>query len=338
MLTGELAEALDLPLIGDPNTEIRNISPIDIAKVGDLSFISDARYTQALQSTQASLVIVPEHLKQLVPGSALISKNPYASYAKASWLLKPEQSLQRGIHPSAVIDSSSTLGAGVSIGAGAVIGEGCQLENGVTVGANTVIGNDVCIGENSTLFPNVTIFRQVSIGSDCRIQSGAVLGSEGFGFAWEADQWIPIQQTGGLHIGNRVFIGANTTIDCGALEPTQIEDGVILDNQIQIAHNVVIGRNTAIAGCVGIAGSTHIGAYCQIGGACNIVGHLTIADKVIINAGSLISRSITKAGRYGSGTPLLPEKSWRRSFVYLTKLDNLFKRVKKLEQRAKIKP
>ena len=178
----------------------------------------------------------------------------------------------------------------------------------------------------------MTLYDNTRLGDECRIQSGAVIGSEGFGYAWTVDGWSQIQQTGGVRIGNRVHVGSNTTIDCGAIDPTVIADGVIMDNQIQIAHNVQIGENSAIAGCVGVAGSTKIGANCQIGGACNIVGHLSIADGVIINAASLVSRSITEAGRYGSGTPLQPDRIWRRSFVNLSKLDDLFRRLRRLER------
>jgi UDP-3-O-[3-hydroxymyristoyl] glucosamine N-acyltransferase len=202
----------------------------------------------------------------------------------------------------------------------------------VVIGAHCVVGNGVSVGARTYFFPRVTLYDNISIGNDCRFQSGTVIGSEGFGYAWTAGGWSQIQQTGGVQIGNRVHVGANTTIDCGAIDPTVIADGVIMDNQIQIAHNVQIGENTAIAGCVGVAGSTTIGANCQIGGACNIVGHLRIADGVIINAASLVARSIVEAGRYGSGTPLQPDRIWRRSFVNLSKLDDLFRRLRRLER------
>ncbi len=181
--------------------------------------------------------------------------------------------------------------------------------------------------------PHVVVAHGCVLGEHCRVQSGAVIGSEGFGFAPSANGWQAIHQIGGVRVGSRVHIGANTTIDRGAMDDTEIADGVILDNQIQIAHNVKIGKNTAIAGCVGIAGSTVIGSSCQIGGACNIVGHLKITDGVVLNAASTITQSITEPGRYGSAVPLMPVSRWRRAYIAFSQLDGLMKRVRKLEQK-----
>jgi len=292
----------------------------------------NARFSDALKACQAGAVIIPESLREIAPGNFLVSDNPYAAYAQASWILKPTTAPNHGVHENAVVEASARVSASASIGPAAVIGANTVIGDGVVVGAHCVIGNNVSIGAGTTLFSRVTLHDDTVIGDDCRFQCGAVVGSEGFGYARTVDGWLQIHQIGGVRIGNRVHVGANTTIDCGAIDPTVIADGVILDNQIQIAHNVQIGENTAIAGCVGIAGSTKIGANCQIGGACNIVGHLSIADGVIINAASLVTRSIRQAGRYGSGTPLQPERIWRRSFVNLSKLDDLFRRLRRLER------
>jgi UDP-3-O-[3-hydroxymyristoyl] glucosamine N-acyltransferase len=297
-----------------------------------LSFVVSARFANSLKLSQAGAVIIPSALRDIVPGNYLISDNPYAAYAQASWILKPALIHKLGVHETAVVDPSSHIATTASIGAGAVIGAHTVISDDVVVGAHCVVGNGVTIGAGTYLFPRVTFYDNTIVGNDCRFQSGTVIGSEGFGYAWTANGWSQIQQTGGVRIGNRVHVGANTTIDCGAIDPTVIANGVIMDNQIQIAHNVQIGENTAIAGCVGVAGSTKIGANCQIGGACNIVGHLSIADGVIINAASLVARSIVKAGRYGSGTPLQPDRIWRRSFVNLGKLDDLFRRLRRLER------
>lgn len=332
MILQELANALALEANGDLNHELSSIATIQSAASTNLSFVVSARYAESLKTSSAGAVIIPEALRDIAPGNYLISDNPYASYAQASWLLKPTPTQPQGVHESAVVDSSASISSSASIGPGVVIGAGCSIGDGVVIGPHCVIGNDVSIGGGTWLFARATLYDNVSIGNDCRVQSGAIIGSEGFGYAWAGDSWSQIQQTGGVQIGHRVHVGANTTIDCGAIDPTLIADGVILDNQIQIAHNVQIGENTAIAGCVGIAGSTKIGAHCQIGGASNIVGHLTITDRVIINAASLVARSITEPGRYGSGTPLQPDRIWRRSFVNLGKLDNLFRRLRRLER------
>jgi len=332
MILKDLAAALDIEFQGDQAQPINALAPIDRAGSQELAFVVNARYAKALRASVAGAVIVPESLRHEAPGNFLISPDPYADYARASWLLKPEVREQGGIHPTASIHDTATIhpsvsiGPGVSVGASSVIGEHSIVE------AHCVVGDGVSIGRGCRLFPRVTLYSNVRMGDACRIQSGAVIGSEGFGYAWTSDGWQQIQQTGGVVIGNRVHVGANTTIDCGAIDPTVIADGVVMDNQIQIAHNVHIGENTAIAGCVGIAGSTHIGSHCQIGGACNIVGHLTITDQVVINAASLVSRSITTSGRYGSGTPLQPEHLWRRSFVTLGKIDDLVRRIRKLER------
>ncbi len=307
-------------------------APIERAKADELAFVVGKKFVEQLRSCQAGAVIVPSQMLEEAPGNCLVSDNPYDSYAVASWLLNPEHKIPLGVHASATVAPSAALGNNISIDANAVIGEAVVIGDGVSIGANCVIGDNVSINSNSRLFANVTIYHGCTVGHECRIQSGAVLGAEGFGYARNKDGWNGIHQTGGVQVGDRVHIGANTTIDRGAIDDTVIGDGVILDNQIQIAHNVRIGQNTAIAGCVGIAGSTTIGENCQIGGACNIVGHLSITDNVVLNAASLVTRSIDEAGRYSSGMPLQSSNSWKRTFVSLGKLDDLVKRVRRLER------
>ena len=319
---------------GNPEHVVSHLAPIESAGVSDLSFVVGLKYATALKNSQAGAVIIPADMLDEAPGNLLVSANPYASYAKASWLLQAPRVPPAGIHSTALVHPEAQVAPTASIGPFCVIGPGVILEDSVVVGSHCTVGANSTIGQGSQLFSGVRIYHEVTLGKQCRVQSGAVLGSEGFGYAWADDSWSQIQQTGGVLIGDAVHIGANTTIDCGAIEPTVIEDGVILDNQIQIAHNVHIGRNTAIAGCVGIAGSTRIGNHCQIGGACNIVGHLVICDQVTINAASLVTRSISEQGRYGSGMPLQKEKTWRRSYVNLGKLENLFRRVRQLERRG----
>ena len=332
MILEDLAKALEVKLYGVATQTISGLAPIETAGENELAFVVSAKYSSALQGSRAGAVIVPAALRDLAPGNCLVSADPYASYARASWLLKPAKLISPGVHDSAVIENSARISPSAQIGPGVFIGADTTIGEHVVIGAGCNVGEDVRIGDGCHLFANVTVYDNVHLGNHCRIQSGAVLGSEGFGYAPTAQGWSQIQQTGGVRIGNRVHIGANTTIDCGAIDPTVIADGVILDNQIQVAHNVHIGENTAVAGCTGIAGSTRIGRNCQIAGACNIVGHITIADGVVINAASLVSRSIEQSGRYGSGMPLLPEQAWRRSFVTLGKLDQLVRRVRKLER------
>ena len=331
MKLADLANALELPLHGNSDQQIDHLAPIESALAHQLSFVVSTRYLDALRNSQAGAVIVPESLRADAPGSYLVSANPYASYARASWLLTPDKGNPIGIHSSACVDHTAVVADSARIGAGVVIGANVVIQANADIGAQCFIGDAVRIGRNTRLFARTTILQGCVLGADCRVQSGAVIGAEGFGYAWQ-DGWQSIHQTGGVNIGNGVHIGANTTIDRGAIDDTIIADGVILDNQIQIAHNVQIGENTAIAGCVGIAGSTRIGRNCQIGGACNIVGHLHITDGVHLSAASLVTQSITTPGRYSSGMPLQTSSAWRRTYVTLGKLDVLLKRIRRLER------
>ena len=331
MKLADLANALKLELHGDAAHEVSRMAPIASATANELSFVVSAQYTEQLVASRAGAVIVPPALAKHVSGNYLVSDNPYASYARASWLLTPETEPPAGIATTACIDPTATISNSASVGEHCVVGAHAMVGDSVVVGAHCILGANVSVGAHTRLFSGVTVYDDCRIGEYGRIQSGAVIGAEGFGFAYDKG-WLPIHQTGRVVIGNKVHIGANTTIDRGAIEDTSIADGVLLDNQIQIAHNVRIGENTAIAGCVGIAGSTRIGANCQIGGACNIVGHLEIVDNVVLNATSYVTQSIKKPGRYGSGMPLQTNGEWKRSFVILSKLNELLKRVRRLEK------
>ena len=333
MKLGELAQALDLELHGDASHQIDRLSSVANAGASELTFVVSARYSHELKSSRAGAVIVPASMAALATGNYLISANPYASYAQASWLLSPESKPTAGISQLADLDPSASISSSASIGAYTVIGPNVVVEQDACIGEHCVLGSGVRIGARSRLFARVSVYHDCEFGEDCRVQSGAVVGAEGFGYAF-ADGWQAIHQTGRVMIGNKVHVGANTTIDRGAIDDTVIGDGVILDNQIQIAHNVRIGENTAIAGCTGIAGSTHIGANCQIGGASNIVGHIKIADGVVLNATSYVAQSIDKPGRYSSGMPLQASSEWKRTFVIVSKLNELLKRVRRLERRG----
>ena len=333
MEAGQLAAALGLELRGAPARSVAGLAPLGRAGPEDLAFVVDARRRADLARCRAGLVICPAALADAVPGDALVSPDPYASYARASWLLVPEAPASTpGVHPAAVVAPDASLGAGVSVGAGATIGPGATLGDGVRVGELCAIGAGVRIGAGTRLFARVTLGDGTRLGRDCRVQSGAVIGAEGFGYAPSADGWLPIHQLGGVEIGDRVHVGANTTIDRGALDPTVIGDGVILDNLIQIAHNVRIGENTAIAACTGVAGSASIGANCLVGGACNINGHIEIAPGTTVTATSFVQRSITKPGTYGAALPLQESARWRRTFASIGKLEELVRRVRALER------
>ena len=332
MKLSQLADALDLVLHGDPGHEVVALSPVETAGEHDLAFVVSKRYADSLKCSKAGVVILPEAMLADAPGNALISDNAYASYARASWLLYPAARYAAGIHPTAVVHAEATVSESASIGPCVVIGAGSNIAEQVVIDAHCTIGENVDIGNHTRLFARVTVGNKVSIGQHCRIQSGAIIGSEGFGYSWQKDSWFQIHQIGGVQIGDRVHIGANTTIDCGAITPTIIEEGVILDNLIQIAHNVRIGEHTAIAACTGIAGSASIGRHCQIGGSCNIMGHVSIADGVVVSATTFVTGSITEKGRYGAAIPFQPERLWRRTYACLRKLDDLFKRVRQLER------
>ncbi|MBB1439223.1 UDP-3-O-(3-hydroxymyristoyl)glucosamine N-acyltransferase [Shewanella sp. SG41-4] len=331
----ELGQALSAIVIGDATLEISSVATLEDAKQGQLSFLANSKYRAQLENTQASAVLLSEKEAELYQGNALVVKDPYVAFARVAQLLDttPKQAL--GIHPSAQIDPSAIIGEGVAIGANAVIESRVILGENVQVGPGCVIGENSIIGSDSRLWANVTIYHNVHIGQHCLIQSGTVIGSDGFGYANERGNWIKIPQTGGVRIGNNVEIGAGTTIDRGALSHTEIHDGVIIDNQIQIAHNVVIGQNTAIAGGSIIAGSSTIGKYCILGGGSAIAGHLSIADGVHVSGGTNITSVIREKGVYSSATIAMENKLWRRNTVRFRQLDELFSRVKTLEKSAK---
>ena len=328
----ELARELGLECLGDGSAQITHFAPIDSAGPGALTFVNDTRFLTHLQDTSASAVIVKAEWADRNPTCSLVSENPYLTYAQAIGLLYPRPTPNPGVHPGAVVAQEVELGDDVSIAALASVGSGSAIGHQVEIQAGARIGRNVTIGERTLIKANVVIEDDTQLGSDCVVQPGAIIGGDGFGFANDAGKWVPIRQIGRVRIGNRVEIGANTTIDRGALDDTIIEDGVILDNQIQIAHNVHIGKDTAIAGCVGIAGSTRIGSGCTIGGASMIVGHLTIADHVHLNAGTLVAGSIAEPGRYASATPLDEVRSWRRNAVRIRQLDAMSRRVRAVEK------
>lgn len=328
----ELSLLLDGVVQGDETLVINSVATLEHATSGQISFLANSKYRAQLESTQASAVLLSAKDAQDYQGTALVVKDPYVGFARVAQLLDTTPKAAMGIHPSAQIDPSAQLGDGVAIGANAVIGANVILGENVQIGAGTVIGQDSIIGSNTRLWANVTLYHNVHLGQDCIIHSGAIIGSDGFGYANERGQWIKIPQTGGGRIGDRVEIGANSTIDRGALGHTEIHNGVIIDNQVQVAHNDIIGENTAIAGSTTIAGSVTIGKHCIIGGNCAIAGHLTIADGVHLSGATNVTGNMREPGLYSSATVAMDNNLWRKNTVRFRQLDELFQRVKAIEK------
>ncbi len=329
---GELADLLDVDLCGERSIIVDGLSTLKNALPGKLSFLSNPRYVSQLADCKASAVIIDPEFSGVCQCAQLLSPSPYVTYAKASQLFLPERAESTGIHSTAHVHPSVTLGADVTIGVNAVIEAGVVIGDRSTIGAGTFVGSRSRIGSDSTLFANVTVYHDVTVGKNAIIHSSVVLGADGFGFAFDGQQSIKIAQLGGVSIGDDVEIGAGSTVDRGALDDTIIEQGVKIDNQVQIAHNCVIGAHTIICGCSAIAGSTTIGKYCTIGGAVGVIGHLRIADKVMISAMSLVNQSIPESGIYSSGTGLLESKEWKRNIVRFRQLDDMAKRLRELEK------
>ncbi|HEY8355350.1 MAG TPA: UDP-3-O-(3-hydroxymyristoyl)glucosamine N-acyltransferase [Methylophilaceae bacterium] len=329
---GEIVSCLGGELIGDAGIRVFRLASLQHAQTGQISFVSNPRYLSQLSSTGASAVVLGPELREATSLPRIVTDNPYAYFAKLSALMNPVPVHEPGIHPSAVIDVGASVPATCSIGAHAVIGKNVRLADNVVIGSGTVIGPDVSIGANSRIAANVTIYHGCVIGSNCAIASGTVIGADGFGYAEERGRWVKIPQVGSVVIGDDVEIGANTTIDRGALDDTVIEEGVKLDNLIQIGHNCRIGAHTVIAGCVGIAGSARIGKHCKIGGAAMILGHLEIADGVTISPGTMITRSLGRADTYTALMPFQSHEQWLKTAASIRHLGELTERVKHLER------
>ncbi|MGV3492620.1 MAG: UDP-3-O-(3-hydroxymyristoyl)glucosamine N-acyltransferase [Ramlibacter sp.] len=316
---GEIVASLGGELHGDAALAIEGLAPLESAQPVHLSFLSNPRYRQQLDASRAGCVIVAPALRDqaLARGACIVADDPYLYFARVTQLWKRVHARPAGpaIHPSAVVDPEAVLGEGVRIG------PQCVVERGARIGAGSVLKARVFVGEDCV------------IGARCTLHPGVVIGADGFGWAPNAGAWEKIEQLGAVRLGDDVDVGANTCIDRGALADTVIEDGVKLDNLIQVGHNVRIGRHTAIAGCVGIAGSATIGAHCTIGGAAMILGHLTIADRVNISSGSFVSRSILKPGLYTGIFPIDDNATWEKNAATLKQLHLLRERIKALEKK-----
>lgn len=331
--TAELARRLELDIQGDGTRRISGLATLRGAGPGDLSFLANSRYREHLATTRAGAVILAADAVNDCSATILIAKDPYLAWAQAADLFHPPSRFEAGVHAAACVSDGAVIDESASIAAGAVIGAGCHLRAGVRVGPGCVLEENVEIGDDSTLVANVFLGSHTRLGKRVLVHPGAVIGADGFGLAMEDGRWRKVPQIGTVLIGDDCEIGANTTIDRGAIEATVLEEDVRVDNQVQIAHNVFIGAHTAIAGCAGIAGSTRIGRYCMIAGACGIAGHLEICDRVIITAMSTVLHSIAEPGEYGSAIPARPQRTWQRLLVRLKALEQFARRLKALERR-----
>jgi UDP-3-O-[3-hydroxymyristoyl] glucosamine N-acyltransferase len=319
-------------VLGDADTTVNQVATLDSAQAGQLTFLASGKYRAQLAATRAGAIIVGAADADATPIPRIVCDNPYVYFAKVSTFLNPAPQTAPGIHPSAVIGEGAQIDPSSQIAAHVVIGFGARIGAGSVIMESCSIGAGVTIGADARLYPHVVVYHDCVLGNRLIAHSGVVIGADGFGIAMDEGRWLKIPQIGRVVIGDDVEIGANTTIDRGALDDTVIEDGVKLDNQIQVAHNVRIGAHTAIAGCVGIAGSTTIGRHCRIGGSAGILGHLQIADHVEISSFTLIGKSIREPGSYTGIFPFSKNEEWRKNASHLRHLDALADKIKMLQQ------
>ncbi len=314
---GELAVRFGLQLRGDPDLRVARVATLAEALPGTLSFLADSRHRRELATTRASAVVLAAADAPACPVAALVTENPRLAFARMASLLYPEPAQVPGVHPTAVLAAGLRVPASVTVGPLAVIEADVELGERAWVGPGCIVQRGARVGEETRLVARVTLYPGVEIGARCLLHAGAVIGADGFGLAADGGTWVKIPQVGSVRIGDDVEIGANTTVDRGAIGDTLIGEGAKLDNQIQVGHNVQIGAHTAIAACSGISGSTTIGKRCMVGGMVGIAGHLTIADDVVITGCSLVSASIREPGSYSSGMPTVPTRAWRRMVAHL---------------------
>jgi UDP-3-O-[3-hydroxymyristoyl] glucosamine N-acyltransferase len=323
----ELARRLDLAVHGDPATCVSGVATLARATPTSLGFLANPRYRAQLVDTRAGIVVMRAEDAEGYAGTALIAADPYVAFAKAAALFDSHTARTPGIHAGTAIDASAAIDPNAQVGAFTSIGARSIVEAGAVIGPGCVIGEDCVVGADSELGARVTLVKRVRLGRRVLIHPGAVLGADGFGLAMEAGRWLKVPQLGGVVVGDDCEIGANTTIDRGAIDDTVLEEDVRLDNQIQIGHNAHIGAHTAMAGCSAVAGSARIGRYCLVGGGAGVLGHLELCDRVIVTAMTLVTHSIREPGEYSSGTPLMDNRSWRKSAARFKQLDALARRL-----------
>ena len=323
----ELAQRFDLQLRGEDRA-VHGVGTLSSASSDELGFLANPRYRSQLADTAAGVVVLRADDAEARSGTALVARDPYVAFAKIAALFEHKSTHAPGLHPSAVVDASATVDPSASIGPHVAIGARSRIGAGAIIGPGCVVGDDCEVGEACELVARVTLVARVRLGKRVLVHPGAVLGADGFGIAMDHGRWIKVPQLGGVVVGDDCEIGANTTIDRGALGDTVLEEDVRLDNQIQVGHNVRIGAHTAMAGCSAVAGSATIGRHCLVGGGAGILGHLEVCDRVVITAMSLVTHSIREPGEYSSGTPLMDNRSWRRSAARFKQLDDIARRSK----------
>lgn len=328
----DLVRAFGGELLGNGDRIITGIGTLASAGPSEIAFLSNSKYRSQIEATRAGAVILGQADRDATPLPRIVTDNPYAYQARVSAFFNPLQRPAAGIHPSAVVDQSAQLGAGVAIGAHAVIGRGARIGDRAVIGAGCQVGEGAAVGAESFLYPGVVVYRGCQIGARGILHAGAVIGSDGFGFAQDQGQWVKVPQTGRVICGDDVEIGANTTVDRGALDDTVIEDGVKIDNLVHVAHNVRIGAHTAIAACAGIAGSAVIGRGCRIGGAAMIVGHTCIADGITVSPGTMVTKSLSEPGTYSAIWAAEPHREWLKHAAQLRRMEELSHRVRELEK------
>ncbi|MGH8686831.1 MAG: UDP-3-O-(3-hydroxymyristoyl)glucosamine N-acyltransferase [Burkholderiales bacterium] len=334
---GEIAARLGGRIAGDAGILIEQVGTLEHAGPRQIAFLANPRYRSQLSATRAGAVILSPQAEALTGAPRIVSENPYAYFARVSRLLNPQSAPVPGVHVSAHVDRDARVAASARIEGGAVVEAGAEIGERSWIGAGCFVGEGAAVGEDSRLHPSVVVYRACRIGARAIVHSGVVIGADGFGMAQDDGRWVKVPQVGRVLIGDDVEIGANSTIDRGAIEDTVIEDGVKLDNQVQIGHNCRIGAHSALAGCVAIAGSTRIGQRCMIGGAARIVGHLSLCDDVQVSACTFITHSIRKPGTYTGVYPFEDNASWARNAVWLRHLAGLAERVSKLAKPARKK-
>ena len=343
LLLGQIVQALaadfQAHLIGPADLEITALAPIETAAAGQLSFVAHPKYQSKLAQSRAGCVVVSPALQALAleRGAAIVVDQPYLYFARVTQLWKQRHAhpTLAGIHPTAIVHERARLAAGVAVGPYAVIEEDAQVGEGASIGAHSVVGAGAVVGARTQLAVRVSVGQGCRVGQRCIVHPGVVIGADGFGFAPADGRWEKIEQLGAVQIGDDVEIGANTCIDRGALGDTVLENGVKLDNLIQIGHNVHVGAHTAMAGCVGVAGSARIGAHCTVGGGAVILGHLSLANGVHVSASSVVTRSISKPGLYSGLFPIDDNASWEKNAATLKQLHGLRERIKQLEARVR---
>jgi len=328
----QLSKLTGAQLHGDPDCMVSGVGSLDDAQSGQLAFLSSSKFRKHLETTQASVVVLKSKDLERCPVNALVSENPYLAYAVAAAALSAQPKQASGVHPSAVVEETAEIADSARIEAQSYIGAGVVLGEDVVIGPGCVVADGCHIGAGTHLVANVTLGTDTRLGERCLLQPGAVVGGDGFGMANDQGRWVRVPQLGCVVIGDDVEIGACTTVDRGALKDTVIEDGVKLDNQIQIGHNVQVGAHTAMASGVGVSGSTKIGAYCTIAGAVGMAGHLELADRTHISGLTAVTKSIREPGVYTSTVPAMPHDQWRKNFTRLKQLDDMARRLKALEK------